>query len=71
MQPLSARDFINPQFMGLSPQEIAELEKETEKLQREASHQLDHAAWQHNDRPYQADVVQVVGEEEPRGGGSE
>lgn len=71
MQPLNARDFINPHFMGLTPQEIAELETETEKLQREASYQLEHAAWQHNDRPYQADVVQMVEEEEPRGGGSE
>lgn len=72
MEPLNARDFINPNFMGLSSQEIAELEKEAEKLQQEASFQLDRAVWTRNTRPYEADVVaQVDGEEEPRGGGSE
>lgn len=71
MDVVNARDYINPHFMGLSAEEISELDKEITKLQSEATYQMERAPWVHNDRPEQADVVQIVEDGEPRGGASE
>lgn len=68
---LTARDFINPSFMGLTSEEMRELDLEIERLQNETSYKMNHTEWRRNERPYQADVVEAVEGEDPRGGASQ